>query len=127
MLACRSLDDERDANYFGDSIYNNDFIEHSEVKNQVSSVLSAVVSQIEGENTLSKLGSGSVASPSRVADSTEADSLADLFVNCKREIEYDNGLVERPTIEGDDEFEFERIKGILPAHVEVFDTVDTSN
>lgn len=60
-------------------------------------------------------------------ESTEADSLAELFSNCKREIDYDCGLVERPTIDEDEEFEFERIKGILPAHVEVFDTVDTSN
>lgn len=86
-----------------------------------------MVSQIEGENSISKLASGSMNTRSRVEESTEADSLADLFANCKREIEYDNGLQERPTIEEDDEFEFERIKGILPSHVEVFDTVDTSN
>lgn len=73
------------------------------------------------------MGGSASRSRSKVDESTEAESLADLFANCKREIDYDNCLVERPTIEGDDEFEFERIKGILPTHVEVFDTVDTSN
>lgn len=50
VLARKSLDEHRDAGYFHDRIYKRDFINQPEVKNQVSSVLSAMVTQIEHEN-----------------------------------------------------------------------------
>lgn len=52
-LAQTSLDEHREPDHFDDSIYQKDFIQHAELKNQVSSILSAMVSQVERENQAS--------------------------------------------------------------------------
>mmetsp|Transcript_30514 Transcript_30514/g.29912 ORF Transcript_30514/g.29912 Transcript_30514/m.29912 type:complete len:136 (-) Transcript_30514:157-564(-) len=46
-----SVDDERDPAQFKLDIYNADFNEHKETRNQISSVMSAMVNQIAIENS----------------------------------------------------------------------------
>ena len=57
-------------------------------------------------------------------DSTQPETLDDLFENYQREIAYDCGLAHREP--EDEEFSQDKIKGVLPNKVNVYDTVDTS-
>ena len=120
-MAKNSLDEGRDASHFNDKTYKRDFIQQPEVKNTVASVMSAMVSQIDFENNASNLTGGK----SKMEESTEPETLDDLFDNFQREIAYDNNLMDREFEE--QEFEQRPIKGVLPSSVEVFDTLDTSN
>jgi len=118
-LAKRSLDEDRPKGHFSDKTYQRDFIPNSEVSNGVAAVLSAMVSQISFENSQSQMTDQSVAD-----ESTQPETLDDLFENYQREIAYDCHLMDREPPE--EEFSQDRLKGVLPTYVNVYDTVDTS-
>lgn len=92
QLARRSLDEERDkSTYFSDKAYQKDFIPNKEASNTVSSIMSAMVTQIAAENK-----DHSMMNESKLAEeSTEPESLDDLFDHYHKEIEYDTNLAER--------------------------------
>ena len=45
-----SLDDERDYSKFKTEVYEKDFVDNSETKNKLASILSAMVTQIDQDN-----------------------------------------------------------------------------
>jgi hypothetical protein len=53
ILAKRSIDEEREEGHFKDNKYKADFIKDNQIKNKVSSIVSAMVTQISFENQLS--------------------------------------------------------------------------
>lgn len=82
----------------------------------MSSILSAIVSNVEKESQASQIQSQE--------NGDRDNDIEDLFENCKREIMMDNNMIPREQF--DEVEEIPHLKGILPQHVEVFDTVDTS-
>lgn len=50
-----SLDEGRDPKHFDNEIYKSSFIEHPELKNEVSCVLSAMINNIERDSQVSRL------------------------------------------------------------------------
>ena len=119
--AKKSLEEHRPEGYFTDKVYKKDFIPNPEVSNNVSSIMSAMVSQIALDNQGSMMSEQSNAGD----ESTQPETLNDLFEDYQREIAYDCGLADREP--EDEEFSQDKIKGILPSKVNVYDTVDTSN
>ena len=87
-----SLDDERDYSNFKIDAYKKDFVENAETANNITSVLSAMITQIETENNWMLAASqekGSAAvDPSAMADdaTTQAESLDDLFEDFQHEV-----------------------------------------
>jgi hypothetical protein len=77
-----------------------------------------LVNQISVEN------SGNDQFSEGMEDTTEAETLDDLFQSYNQEIQKDNNLIEREEPEGN--FGDFKLKGVLPPHVDVYDTLDTS-
>ena len=118
MLAMRSIDEERDrSTHFPDAVYKKDFIPNSETVNCVPSIMSAMVSQIAFENQQSQFSNNN--------ESTEAETVDDLFEHFQREINIDTNLAEREQFE--EEFEEPQLKGFLPTQIHVHETLDTSS
>jgi hypothetical protein len=57
-------------------------------------------------------------------NSTEPETLDDIFDNYQREIAYDTNLMEREPEE--EEFDYVPLKGVLPTEINVYETYDTS-
>lgn len=116
--AMRSLDEEHKQipDYFDDKIYKRDFLPSKQSMNCVSSIVSAMVSQIAAENQFSVRDDPA---------STEPETLDDLFDEYEEDIAYETNLKEREPMEGD--IEFEDIKGRLNPDFNVFETYDTSS
>ena len=116
--ARRSLDDENKAKtgYFGDKVYEGSFLPSKETVNCVSSIMSAMVSQIAAERDEQSV--------SEVEASTEPETLDDLFDCFQEEIAYDTNLREREP--ADEDFEQEPLKGTLARDFNVYETYDTS-
>ena len=119
-LSRRSIDEERDKEtHFSDKVYKSDFIPDKESINCVPSILSAMVSQIAVENA-QVAGSQDL----EADNSTEPETLDDIFENYQREIAYDTNLMEREPEE--EEFDYVPLKGVLPTDINVYETYDTS-
>lgn len=80
-----SLDDERDPESFTDIAYKNDFVANNETSNNISSVLSAMITNIEHENYKAHENE-SVMQGSVMGGSTEAETIDDLFSQWEDEI-----------------------------------------
>lgn len=76
----RSLDDEPSAVPFNLDAYNNDFVGNSETSNNISSVLSAMVTHIETANNGQNGRPASAPEPS-TADETNIDELFESFAH----------------------------------------------
>lgn len=87
----RSLDDEPPAQPFDLSAYQNDFVSNSETSNNISSVLSAMMTHIESANKGQNGRPASPAEPS-TADETNID---DLFESFAHDIACDLNLKDR--------------------------------
>lgn len=85
------------------------------------SVLSAMVSQIAVENAQA---AAVQIQEDNVDQSTEPDTIDDLFDNFRREVSYDTNLAEREPEE--EAFAFTAPKGVLQTEFNVYETYDTS-
>lgn len=86
--AMRSLDEEHIVNseYFSDKIYKMDFLPSKQSMNTVSSIVSAMVSQITTDNQFTMREDPS---------STEPETLDDIFDQFEENIAYETNLMER--------------------------------
>lgn len=96
-----SLDDERDYANFNINVYKKDFVDNSETANNVQSVLSAMITQIESENTYN-LAKSQEKTPGVDVDrfdiddnTTMAESLDDLFDDFNSEVHCNLKLADR--------------------------------
>ena len=114
----RSLDEDniKKPDYFSDTIYKSDFLPSKQSMNTVSSIMSAMVSQIAKDNQFSMREDPS---------STEPETLDDLFDHFEEQIAYETNLKEREPEEKD--IEFGELKGKLNPQFNVFETYDTSS
>jgi hypothetical protein len=87
----RSLDDEPQSKPFDMSAYLNDFVQNSETSNNISSVLSAMVTHIESANK-GQNGKPEAAAEPSTADDTDIDSL---FAQFEHQINCDLSLADR--------------------------------
>jgi len=87
----RSLDDEPSATSFDMSAYKSDFVQNPETSNNISSVLSAMVTHISVANKGQNGRPEQAAEPS-TADDTDIDSL---FANFEHQIKCDLSLADR--------------------------------
>ena len=97
-----SLDDERDYSNFNINVYKKDFVDNSETANNVQSVLSAMITQIETENSFSlaksqeKTPGMDMQQRSEVDDNTTmGESLDDLFDEFSHEVHCNLKLADR--------------------------------
>lgn len=82
--------------------------------------MSAMVTQISFENN-----EHSAMQESKIAEeSTEPETLDELFEHYEREIQYDTNLAEREP--EDEEFSMHQLKGVLPSEINLYDTQDAS-
>ena len=117
QLATVSLDEGRDkSTHFSDKVYKADFIPNNETVNCVASIMSAMVSQIGFDNSQHNSQFSN--------QSTQAETIDDLFDHFQKEIAIDTNLMERE--EYDEEFEEPQLKGFLPHQCLVHETLDTS-
>jgi hypothetical protein len=118
--ATRSLDEENAAKpeHFSDSIYKTDFLPSKQSMNTVSSIVSAMVSQIAQDNM-------SQFSVREDPASTEPETLDDLFDDFEEQIAFETNLKEREPAEH--ESFIEDLKGRLPTDFNVYETYDTSS
>ena len=79
--------------------------------------MSAMVTQISFENQQSQFSNNN--------ESTEAETVDDLFEHYQREINIDTNLAEREQFE--EEFDEPQLKGFLPTQIHVHETLDTSS
>lgn len=117
--ARRSLDDENKVKtgYFRNDTYESSFMPSKETINCVSSIMSAMVSQIVAEHEQHSV--------SEIEESTEPETIDDLFENFKEEIAIETNLREREPVE--EEFEQQSLKGTLARDFNVYETYDTSS
>jgi len=95
-----SLDDETDYSNFKINTYKNDFVDNQETSNAISSVLSAMVTQIETDNNdflemQKSVEKGQDGIESLGEAPTEAETLDDLFEHYNNEISFDLKLKDR--------------------------------
>ena len=95
-----SLDDERDYSKFRTDAYANDFVDNPETKNKISSLISAMVTQIDQDNNWDNAqGIPSALGISQMSNdfeqTTQAESLDDLFDHYAHEISCDLKLKDR--------------------------------
>ena len=96
-----SIDDERDYTKFSIGAFKDDFVDNAETTNNISSVLSAMITQIDRDNnwdqerpTASMIGEQVIESD-RMDNTTAADSLDDLFRQFQEDVSCDLRLKSR--------------------------------
>lgn len=94
-----SLDDEREPTSFKLDAYQKDFVDNSESANNVQSVLSAMITQIDSDKNWqmspSMQQTSGLAHASEIDATTMADSLDDLFDEYENEINFSLKLKDR--------------------------------
>ena len=92
------MDDTRDPSYFKFDIYKKDFINSRESKNCLSSILSAMVTQIaNGEPNLTLQTQPDEPAAGSIAEaSTEPDSIDDIMDEMFQELKYDLKIEQQP-------------------------------
>jgi len=85
-----SVDDARDYSTFNLNTYNTDFLKNHESKNCISAIMSSMITQIaKGDLAYTSL-------QTHEDESTEPDTIDDIFDDFEKELHYDLQLEERP-------------------------------